>query len=903
MDYPEPRTADIAPIRVEKIKGCAAKQSTLQFQTMVKISRTLISFCFAILVCCGFSFHDTLEAQSRIVQLEKHKPASKIAKREEGSAFERGKYFYDRLTSGTIKDVDSIHNIAANAYQSLNNRAAFKAEMFTTWQPIGTGLNGACSGRVRSVAFDPSHSEVVYIAATVGGVWKTNNIDADPCVWQPLTDQLPSTVCTQIAIPTSSPETIYVGTGETYPGYDASDGRGVFKSTDGGLNWSNVLSANRMGTTCSFVTIDASHESTIFAGGPGHYHDYKHNIDTTKSAGLFRSTDAGATWTKLTPEPQCYPTTIAIDPTNSARVYVGSYYGNCFRSTDGGDTWIKFAPPFTSAVHNPVLAIAPSATNILYAAAANSVNDNSAGICSSSDYGVTWTLVNNMSDPNPESATPEYLVGQGDYGTAIVVDPTDSSTLVVGGRDIYVSADGGVKFQHLSNWFVSTNDPSYSHADVHSLVYSGTRLYCGNDGGLSLLDGYTWYNAQNAGLPTLQFVGIESDKAFTFVLGGTQDNGTDFNSLPGSEWNEVHGGDGGHPWISPLDGGKMLSTYIYTSIYRSGDSGLTWSDVVAPGFDGLVTNQDLLDESAPFYAAYDASPDGSTIAFGGNSHMYISRNSGDDGFALQGKPAIGTIRFVRVSSRDAKKMWAGTDSAIARSTDKGATWKLTRLSEPGQVLGITPGADDKTLYAIIGGISNDSNAHFQKSTDGGATWHTRATNFPRIPSHCLARAKNGALFVGNDYAVITSTDDGLTWSLLGLGMPRVQVYDLKVKGLSDEYLLAGTHGRGAYWLPLIPSGVATNSATNFKLGECTPNPVMHASAAKSSIDLDLTNAANLSLGVFDELGHEIFAIARDHFAPGHHSFSIPVSQLPSGEYFVVLTTAGQGVSRKLTIVR
>jgi ligand-binding sensor domain-containing protein len=258
---------------------------------------------------------------------------------------------------------------------------------------------------------------------------------------------------------------------------------------------------------------------------------------------------------------------------------------------------------------------------------------------------------------------------------------------------------------------------------------------------------------------------------------------------------------------------------------------------------------------------------------------------------------------MKVSPYNSNYMWAGTLSHIFRSTNQGLHWTISNMPVTGNVVGIAVGNNDSTVYGVIAGLTSDSNGHFVKSTNGGLNWIKAATNFPMTPVNSLARATSGQLFVGTDYGVITSTDDGVTWSPFGLGMPRVQVLSLKVKGNNDQYLLAGTHGRGAYWIPITSLDVEKNSAAQFTVGECHPNPVNAGSQQATQLTFTLDRSRPLEATLYDVLGHSVEVVANRSFAEGMHTIQIPTVGLPEGDYFVAIQTSGEALIRKISVVR
>ncbi len=817
------------------------------------------------------------------------KPVSTDAGRaQEGDAREREKYFYDRLTSGDIKDVSEIKRIGYASFLSMTRGSAFRQEQLPTWQRWGSSISNIETGRTRAIAFDPQNPNAVYLASTVGGLWKTDDYTATPPNWRCLSDNFPSPVVAALAVSQQNGNVIYAGTGEYYPGFTASVGMGLFKSEDGGLNWKNVLDMSILGTSTQQIVIDPTDQNIVYVAAGGLF-----------DGGVFRTTDGGKNWNLLALPSSTGAESIALDPSNTQRIYAGDLAGNLFRSIDAGATWLLCAIPAQSGVRltTPVVAIAPSTTNIIYASFGNSVSRGAGGLFRSSDFGLTWSLQNDgkgstINDPN-------YLGVSATYASSIAIDPLNPNMIYVGGLDGYRSTNAGVTLRAISLWSLPYDSSAFAHADMHFMTVHQGKLFVCDDGGLSIYDGAKWTSAQNEGLPTLQFIGVDADQDLTHLVGGAQDNGVNYLQKGDATWTNSRHGDGGYSWVSPLDGDIVYSTYLYTYIFKSVDGGKTWSDKNA--FVSLITNPNALSEGAIFYPPYDVSPDGQVVAFGGGKHVFVSMDGGNDGFAQESTDSLGPVYSVHISPNNPKVMFAGVYEGIFASTDGGLNWASASINVFGQPVGFVQGDNDLTAYAVVSGLSSDSNARFLKTTDGGNSWNVAAQNLPNVPLHSIARDAKGQIFVGTDYGVITSADDGVNWTPFGLGMPLVQVLSLKVKGSNPQYLLAGTHGRGAYLISLAPQSVSAANAVVFDLHDVSPNPLL--ANRRATISFVTAHDQEATITLYDALGREVEMIAHDRYSSGKHVVSFSSSSLVSGEYFVAFTSEGLTKAKKLVITK
>ena len=392
-----------------------------------------------------------------------------------------------------------------------------------TWQSIGPGNVG---GRTRSLIIDPVNPTTMYAAAVAGGIWKTTN---GGTTWAPLNDFLANIAVTSMAIDPSNPNVLYAGTGEGFFNADGVRGAGMFKTTDGGANWTR-LTATANNTDFFFV-------NDIVVSPSNGQHVY-----AATRTGILRSLDGGSTWTLQLPSNVPNGANGAMDlvmrsdqSTDYIFAAVGTFArSHIFRNVDAGGsgTWEDVFSEVNQG--RTSLAIAPSNQNVVYAMAAciscgagtnpnfptANYTDGLLGVFRSTSSGATgtWTtqVRNNSANlqdtlllSNPVNGaltqcglgTSQFL-NQGWYDNVIAVDPTDSDKVWVGGVDLFRSDNGGANWAVASYWWFQGNgtppnngDPQLVHADNHVLVfhpnYNGTTnqtLFAGNDGGIYKTD-------------------------------------------------------------------------------------------------------------------------------------------------------------------------------------------------------------------------------------------------------------------------------------------------------------------------------------------------------------------------------------------------------------------------------
>ncbi len=410
--------------------------------------------------------------------------------------------------------------------------------------------NNYISGRTNSVAFHPTDPNTIYIAAAQGGVWKTTDGGLN---WIPLTDNLSTLACGDVVVDQSNPNILYLGTGELNYSGDSQYGDGIFKSTDAGATWVQVATTS-VGARFSQLAIDPSNTSIIYAAG---------------SLGVYKTTNGGVNWisTVSGSNANC----VIIDPSNTQTVYAstgGTSAGAIRKSTNGGTNWTVLAGGLPTGAGRIQLAMAHTNSSILYASIAQP-GGALRGLYRTTDGGDNWTLQN---------STTNYLGSQGWYDNVVVVHPSNPDYVIVGGLDIYASTNAGVTLTIKSQW-ATTNPAIFSHADIHTLRYNGSVLYCGSDGGVyKSPDNANSWTDLNHTLSTLQYQSADYDGTdITKIYGGTQDNNKESTTNSGANWVQRTTGDGGYTIVDPVNPNYIYGQYVNGSCQRSANYGVSYS--------------------------------------------------------------------------------------------------------------------------------------------------------------------------------------------------------------------------------------------------------------------------------------------------------------------------------------
>ena len=712
--------------------------------------------------------------------------------------------------------------------------------------PIGSGDTGPNNaGRVAAIAVAPTNSNVIYLAAAGGGVWKTTNGGSS---WAALTDGLPDLAMGAITIDPTNSNVIYAGSGEANFSLDSRYGAGVYKSTNGGSTWTVYTGPNNAfyGSCISRIVVDPVTPANVYltttyagSGGPA------------STFGVFKSTNGGVTWTLVLGTSQGQPfSDLAIDPTQPQTLYAacGNIFGSgdngIYKTTNGGANWALLGGfPNGTQSSSPVgrisLSVAPSNPQVLYADYSSNGTVGAfgslAGFWRSANGGATWTQLPMSTDGTGATGVPNFLGTQGWYDNTVLVNPTNANELFAGGQVDYQATQPGsyvaiiASYDGGQTWTDYTYGTNFNgpHTDHHALAFTGdgSRLLNGNDGGIwrcenpNAAQGMStiqWTNL-NTNLNITQFTGVAlhpTDK--TIAYGGSQDNGTE--KYTGSlTWTQVRGGDGGFTRVDQSNPNTVYHEYYGISLERSDDAGLHWTNIA--GTTGINPNDPVIDDGddpAAFYVPYILDPANQSRLLYGTNHLYESVDKGAH-FNIIGSPDTAGFnpggQNVIALGAYGNTIYVSVGNVISVTTNDGAAW--TSLTQPGNGgvndLYVNP-ANPQEVYAAL---PNFSGGQIYHSTNGGVNWTDISGNLPAEPFRAIKRdPATGTLFAGGDDGVYFSANGGTSWTRAG--MPHVQVVDLAISP-GAGIIAAGTHGRGVYESPLtgaaVPVITSASSAT------------------------------------------------------------------------------------------
>jgi photosystem II stability/assembly factor-like uncharacterized protein len=539
-------------------------------------------------------------------------------------------------------------------------------------------------------------------------VWKTTDGGQS---WVPLTDSQPALAVGAIAVDPNNPNTVYAGTGEAFPDAIATYGVGILKSTDGGNSWTNIQGpfvpyGVGSGMDIAAIAVSPQNSNIVLAAAP-------FSTGVQAAGGLYRSTDAGATWTSVqTTEVSA----VAFDPNHPGVVFATSgWSGNAYvlRSTDSGATWTT-AYTLSGTTQHTTLTIAPTDSTI-YAAFSEYTSQVT---LKSVDGGNTW---NEVTQTEQISGQP-LCVAQCWYNLVLAVSPTNSQEVYFGAISLRRTQDGGATWYEMG---------AAVHSDQHALVFSpaGDKLYVGDDGGVwssnnpdadvSILT----FSSLNNGLANLQFYrGISMAAGNPNLgMGGMQDNGTALYQGQ-SQWPQIWGSDGFATAIDPGNPQSMYATTENGYIWHSLDGGKSFQ----ADMNGLTGTQ------SGFTTQLAMDPNDSQRLYTENDDSFEQVFRIVDGSSVW-EQAFGNVpdglTSINVSPAEGNVVWVSTYGPLFVSKNATGsaepTWTQVTLPTGRVVTNIVPDPHDPTVaYAALSGFLSfepDSVGHVVKLSNTGAS--------------------------------------------------------------------------------------------------------------------------------------------------------------------------------------
>lgn len=814
---------------------------------------------------------------------------------------------------------------AEKVMQGLSQKSEMAQTSLVKNIPIKNIGPAIMSGRVVDLDVNPSDPTEFYVAYASGGLWhtKSNGIS-----FTPIMDTSETQNIGDIAVDWTN-GTLWVGTGENNSSRSSYAGIGILKSIDGGQTWLN------MGLTDSHhigrILINQQNPNEVVVGVTGHLYS------TNDERGIYKTTNGGETWSKtLFVDNETGIIDVACSPDNFNIQYAAAWQkdrkawnfsgnGNgsgIYKSTDAGSTWTLVSTsesgfPTGEGVGRIGLAVFDDATvyavhdsqfrrakkggdkkkseglekddfktmtketfmaldnkklndflktngfqekyraenvkNMVRDGAVQPIdlakyleNANSllfdtpvigAEVYRSDNAGSTWSKMN-------EDYIDDLVYSYGYYFGQVRVDPSNKDKIYLAGVPIIMSNDGGKTYKSIGKENV--------HADHHALWINPNKpghLINGNDGGVNITydDGETWMKNNSPSVGQFYAINVDNEKPYN-VYGGLQDNGvwkgahnnTDDNrwhSTGKNPWQGIMGGDGMQVQIDNRNSNIVYTGFQFGNYFRL--------DLAKQKNTRIQPKHEL--GEAPYRFNWQTpillSSHNQDILYLGGNKLHRSMNQGDDWSAIsgdltqggkKGNVAYGTLTAISESPFQFGLLYTGSDDGLVQVTkNAGGSWSNISTTLP-KDLWVSEVAASKhkkeRVYATLNGYRwDDFNPYVFVSDDYGAAWKNISNGIPASPVNALVEdpENENLLFVGTDNGLYVSFDRGNSWELLQNGMPNVAVHDLVIQS-RDKHLLVGTHGRSIYKVDIANLQKVNNQVLNSKLYAFDVENVKHS---------------------------------------------------------------------------
>jgi len=699
------------------------------------------------------------------------------------------------------------------------------------WRSVGPANMG---GRVSSFAVVEKNPSTFYVGLGTGGIFKTTNLGT---TWSAVFEKEAVASIGSIAVWQQNPDLVWVGTGESNNRNSSSWGNGVYRSRDGGSSWTHLgLEATH---NISSVVVHPTDSNTVLVAALGHL------WGANPERGVYRTTDGGRSWSQvLKVDARTGACDLDMDPTDPNILYAAMYSrqrspwayesggasGGIFRSRDGGRSWTRLTAGLPATTGRIGLDIYRSSPNVVHAVIesreggqvdAFEEKSRTGGVFRTVDGGDTWTRL------SPFAPRPFYF-------SKIRVQPNDSSRVYLLGTDLWISDTGGRTFR--------AGGANNLHPDCHAMWVdpgNGERVLLGTDGGIFLSHdraaNWDYLNNIAAG----EFYNIALDHRDPYrIYGGLQDNQswggpsrTRFQvetflgerpneGIVNDQWFCLGGGDGFHVAIDPTDPDivyyESQGAYLNRLNLRSGKERNLRPEAV----EGQPVFR--FNWNSPFLI----SPHDPTVLWLGGNHVFKLLDRGDrwelaspdlttrhpDRMVTGGSSAETYCTIVSLAESPVARgrLWAGTDDGkVWTSPDGGGQW----VDVTANLKGVPPGLyvsrieasnhDGATAYVSIDGHRSDRYEPFVFVTrDAGRSWTSIVGDLPRHAPVKVVRedvANPSLLFVGTEFGIFYSLDRGARWQPLGVGLPTVAVDDIRIHPRERD-VVVGTHGRSVWVL-------------------------------------------------------------------------------------------------------
>ncbi|MBN4081869.1 hypothetical protein JYU23_01935, partial [bacterium AH-315-C07] len=642
--------------------------------------------------------------------------------------------------------------------------------------------NWGGAGRINCIAFHPNDPDIMWVGAPAGGLWYSDDAGV---TWATSTDDLPGIGVSDIAVVPTTPNVIYIASGDADGGDTYS--LGVLKSIDNGQTW-NTTGLNWNVTQTRRISRLIIHPDSV------------NILYAATSNGIYKTIDSAATWILMI---SGNFNDIEFCPGAPGILYASSDL--LYRSDDFGKNWISATNGMpTTGIKRIAIGVTEADPNVVYALCAKSSNNGFYGMYKSNDRGVTFS--EQATSPNllGWSTNGTDAGGQGWYDLAIAVSPINADEVYVGGVNLWKSTDGGINWSLNGHWY-GGGGVEYVHADQHALVYlPGTDfLFSGNDGGVfKTTNGGAYWQDLSDGLQIMQLYRIGTSATNDELLYcGAQDNGT--NRHKAGVWSRVIGGDGMECLVDYTDEDIIYGSIYYGNIRRSLNGGSSWKSI-GPASNGA------------WVTPYIIHPDTPQVLFAGYADVYKTTDRGDNWAKISSSLTGGNkLTSLAIAPSNPRYIYTATKAKLYMTNDNGQIWNDITSGLPVSSASITyitiHPSSPETLYVTFSGYVSGIKVY--RSDDAGATWINVSGSLPNIPANCITIEDRfyHDIYIGTDVGVYYRNDTLGDWTPYNAGLPNVVVSELEIH-YGSEKLRAATYGRGVWESDLISNNRPGNDA-------------------------------------------------------------------------------------------
>lgn len=687
------------------------------------------------------------------------------------------------------------------------------------------------SGRITAIDVVQINPKIMYIGAASGGVWKSENGGS---AWQSIFDENPTINIGAIAIQQNNPSVVWVGTGEGNPRNSMNLGLGLFKSLDAGKTWRRVGLENSK--AIHRIIIDPSNPNTVYVGVMGD------PFTPDANRGVYKTIDGGITWSQiLFTNNQSGVGDMVMDPFNPNKIFAAMYEhrrtpysftsggpgSGLFLTMDGGKTWKKLGAENglpAGELGRIGIAIARSNPDRVYAKVEATKN----ALCRSEDGGLNWTMIND---------NPRFTNNRPFYFQDIAVDTKDENRIYNIYQPLSVSYDGGKSFDPTP--MIPADETKGIHADFHAFWIDPNDpdfFIIGGDGGIGITHdkGKSWYFPESIPVGQFYHINVDNDMPYN-VYGGLQDNGN--WSGPGYVWKRggirtlywqyLVGGDGFY--ISPDSANSRFGygTSQNGDLYRY-DKITGYYQSISPPAPDLKTRLRF-----NWNAGFAQDPSNNFVAYYGSQFLHKTTDKGatwqiispdlttnnpehqkqDYGgltIDASGAEIYNSILSIAPSALDNKIIWVGTDDGNVQLTQNGGnTWSnltmnIKGLPKESWIAQIRASRYNKAEAWVVANHyrRGDFNPYIYRTKDFGKTWE-RVVDATKVKGYALTVMQDPVeprlVFAGTENGLWISIDEGKNWTQMKNGFPSVSTMDITIQE-RESALIIGTFGRSIWIL-------------------------------------------------------------------------------------------------------